>query len=885
MEHRGWHLQVLCVLMLVAMPFASFSATAQGGGLLLDETTLVTLGHMEEGSGDVNLSIVVMAHDVQSNGTVNATIETMQGAVVTSSSTAVQLLAGETMTAHLNHTSLAIGQYVVTFSLNGDIGTSFDTNTTSVSSFIKRLAPANPVLSEPSSWVFTFLDGQTGLESGNSTIRDGDDLLLSVPVDNTGEVEWQGEVNLTIGASQTFQAQLAVPALDEEYANFTITSLSEAPSITVDAHLGSQTKSTAITVGPPPLANLSLILTPSEMNPSLGDIVTWNAISSNQGEKDWNGSLVCGFSGTMILSVNLSIVNGSQAISNFTLQVRPGSLICQLEGDVRIHEGSLIQATHQYEMPAAHFSGAGSGGVDISGANFHIGDTVTFTIIVHNGGDFEGNASLQIDDGITHTDGTVRSMTVGSSIELEAQHTLAGIAGLRNLSWSVVSLDGLVDGSLSGFETLHVIPAQTLSSSVSAADWTNADGVQVVIELSLSEGRSRPVTLEVGHSDDGEESVMVTQSISMTPGIRTLSYSLGNPSSADLLWVRTSVDGWQTSSNSILFDSSSIAAPDIQPLAILGVAEPAVPISGSSAQIAYTLSNSGTDDIEGGVMMLIQTSTNEILATDSSPLVPAGESRSGTISIDSWPSGSSVDLELRWVSGVSLESVIKSYPSKVEDSTEDDSLPWVSIMFGVIAGVVISAIARFVFVWQDQDPEEKRRLKDKRREARAAARDEVRSAHKEKVAPSKKREVNCPSCDQSLRVPMDYSGTARCPACSDLFPVVAPNPEPQTKEEFDEDLETVVEELSPVSVEEESIPKPVKKPDVKRDIRPTAVEGKKRFSVSRPEEEEEEIPHNSSKTDEIRCPDCGQRLRVPLEKRPVKARCPRCKCTFEARNK
>jgi len=40
----------------------------------------------------------------------------------------------------------------------------------------------------------------------------------------------------------------------------------------------------------------------------------------------------------------------------------------------------------------------------------------------------------------------------------------------------------------------------------------------------------------------------------------------------------------------------------------------------------------------------------------------------------------------------------------------------------------------------------------------------------------------------------------------------------------------------------------------------------------------------SSKDDILSCPKCVSKLRVPLEKRPVKARCPACKTEFMAKN-
>ena len=39
---------------------------------------------------------------------------------------------------------------------------------------------------------------------------------------------------------------------------------------------------------------------------------------------------------------------------------------------------------------------------------------------------------------------------------------------------------------------------------------------------------------------------------------------------------------------------------------------------------------------------------------------------------------------------------------------------------------------------------------------------------------------------------------------------------------------------------------------------------------------------SSSSDDVIRCPDCEQKLKVPYNRRPVRARCPACKCEFRA---
>ena len=109
-----------------------------------------------------------------------------------------------------------------------------------------------------------------------------------------------------------------------------------------------------------------------------------------------------------------------------------------------------------------------------------------------------------------------------------------------------------------------------------------------------------------------------------------------------------------------------------------------------------------------------------------------------------------------------------------------------------------------------------------------------------------KVEVACPACDQRLRVPSNYSGTARCPACSQTFPVEA-----TSEAEVDDFEEEIVEDTL---VPSEQV-----------------------------EDEHEQEKQSASGGDVIHCPDCAQKLKVPYQRRPVRARCPACKCEFLAK--
>jgi uncharacterized CHY-type Zn-finger protein len=300
--------------------------------------------------------------------------------------------------------------------------------------------------------------------------------------------------------------------------------------------------------------------------------------------------------------------------------------------------------------------------------------------------------------------------------------------------------------------------------------------------------------------------------------------------------------------------------------------------------VAYTLSNAGSGATTEGRLSLVASSTNEVIWTEDSPSVQGGGSDSGTITIDSWPAGNAVDLELTWTVNGIAETAFKSYPSKSTTMVSSFEIPWAALIYGTIAGIVIASITRFVFSWQDGDPKDKAALKEKRGVARARAREQVKSSRADSAAPAEKQEVHCPSCDQMLRVPSDYSGIARCPACRHQFGVEAvelpesePSPEPEPSPAI-ETAESPSEEPEPVKqAEAKSVSK---KQPAKEASAPTPRKKQAKQVAEKPSDDDELVA--SSSGDEIRCPSCAQRLKVPYDRRPVKARCPNCKSEFQA---
>ena len=854
---------LIVVLVLLIPLFPTVSATGQG--LLLDSTSLTVLGDLEVGEGDVNISIDVQAHDNNSIGNLNFTLVEGTSTIIAFENVSLNMSAGEIVTTYFNITQLAIGQYTLFLQLYGDVGVSNGNYTDQISYFVKRLAPANISIADETNWQVTPVNLDNGEASGNDSFRDGDGGWAIVPITNSGEVSWNGSIGFSIdGLNYIFQ-NFSVSPLSSSLANFSIPQLSESNSTVLSVNLSGQVTSKIIVVGPPPLARINLFAYSNNTSPELGDDVIWTLNVSNNGELAWSGVLICNFSNGIILQTSLSLPANSNESTNITLLVRPGTLFCELQIDERIHDDSVINVLHVYDMDAAHFSNAGSSGIAIEGTNFHIGDSLDASIIVHNGGDFLGNAKLIISDSGTTSQGTIREFQVGNSLQLTASHILLGESGERDVSWAVISEDGLVDLNLSGIVSIGVNPSQNLLLSIKSNSWDTSDGLSTDIDIMLSDGPSRNVQLNIGYSYDGDQTTVISSNVILSPGVRSLSFSLGHPSDADELWAQLVVSDWSASVTSTFSDVIVISPPNVLPNSILGVANPAVPSVGGEVKLSYTLSNGGTDKISQGVLILRLSSTNEILWEGSAPLVEASGSESGEIIIQSWPEGNIIDLELEWITANTEIKTLKSYPSKSETISEDFEIPWSAIIYGAIAGIVIASIARFVFVWVGEDPEERQQLKTARRKARDDARSEARRLRDEKKTPKEKQEVPCPSCDMVLRVPYDYDGQARCPACTHVFNVSPVKTEIVQKEDSE-----AVDEPEPVKETTKPEPEPVvpSKSINKSEVR----------KITKSDEQLSSFSTN----DEIRCPSCGQRLRVPFDKRPVTARCPRCEVKFIA---
>ena len=502
---------------------------------------------------------------------------------------------------------------------------------------------------------------------------------------------------------------------------------------------------------------------------------------------------------------------------------------------------TLLSTATSAEDSEKRFTPAGATDVAVVGEPVHVGDELTASILVHNRGSETGSVRLVLNDsnGLSLSQGEHIAISPGSSREVSAS-LVPTSAGTTSMSWEVVSDDGGVSSQLRGSLDLLVYEAQSLDLNFGEADWTLAGGLNSQISVALSAGDSRDVNISVSLGFQGVDNEVQRFTVTLDPGLREIYLDLGGPQ-ADSLSVTIEPRGWTTfNSPANLTWQVDLAAPSISPSVELGPLDPEKPEPGQSVSLPYWLNNSGDTKTLPGELRVVRTSNGMLLAERTVSTVSASGSSSGTVEIDLWPDSQIIEVEVIWF----MDGSAVSEPLFVESSVQGGdrlTLPFdiMAAFYGALSGFAVVLVG--VIAWRtvsERTPSTEGGGGKVLRDSRITRRLEN--------APSK-REVLCPGCEQRLNIPSEHTGTVRCPACTTQF---------STETDYD-DL---------------TAPPP-------NDALPQNPE----FSEAPPDSEPIPSWPVARSTEEIlSCPECDQRLRIQLERRPVHSRCPACRTEFMA---
>jgi uncharacterized CHY-type Zn-finger protein len=347
--------------------------------------------------------------------------------------------------------------------------------------------------------------------------------------------------------------------------------------------------------------------------------------------------------------------------------------------------------------------------------------------------------------------------------------------------------------------------------------WTTEEGLSAKWALNLSSGIDREMNVKLGYGTSSQDTYVYDVNMIVSAGQTSGSINFGFVD-RDYVIIRAQEVNWTAESS---FSSFTKSIPQDRPeyeFAFNLQSNPNRPVSGESASVSLIIENKGNIIGVPGTIILFDSDGTKLGESTTSKL-NAGSKQTVSFNLI-WPEGDEVKLRAKWDFGGESKLVEQNFLSTIttHESSEEFSIPWAGILGGLAVSALIILIVR---IKGDSTKPTKKKAENKTPGSKSKTLSEI------------KIEIGCPVCSRQLRVPENYSGSVKCPDCSNSF-TVDPNPEHDSDANGNENVEEVVQEKS---------------------------DGKK----------------------EISCPECSQSLRIP-ESYDGSVRCPSCKMIFKSKD-
>lgn len=413
----------------------------------------------------------------------------------------------------------------------------------------------------------------------------------------------------------------------------------------------------------------------------------------------------------------------------------------------------------------------------------------------------------------------------GSIVEIESGNSVelkslfvAKDSGNFGVNWTVFDATGNITETFSDSTEVIIYEKQSLLTEIYSLDYNYEDGFSINWGANLSLGNSRLISAEI-YFLTSEENILASQiELDLESGLRTMNTVLGVAPNGANR-VEIILTPIGWSSSTSSTDSQNIESEiNGLTLGITAGPSPEFPTIGDIVTIEINLGNNGLVDTGPGKIIAVD-GQKRILGEFNTPSVSSGSEELMQLNLNEWMSTSTTTLEIIWtMDGVLTKTNLEVISSNLNEVNEESVIS-INWMNVIIGLGVGLAVIFSVRIISVRNQSENKESKTY----------STRNQKEEVKEETEKRSIDCPSCSKDLQVPIQYSGQVKCPSCLTQF---------STKPEIN------IEEKSEIVLDDEL----------------TA----------------------SSDDDVVGCPKCDQVLRVPYDKRPAKARCPACKCVFNA---
>ena len=734
---------------------------------------------------------------------------------------------------NLSHefTLLPYGLSLINVSLSGDIGQDQSSSFQSVTTFersIQRLRPLNVSIASSSSIYFDSVD-QDGHSTGNLSIADGDFFIVSIPLHNEGNFNWTGGLWFnTTGSllSSTYEEDIRVNSTSS-----TIIVLQSQSSVTegildwtihlsnVSGVHGVHQQHGQIEIQPPPLPLLSIFSDDAFENYSAGDTVLQSFTIWNNGSVDYAGTIVCSIDNYVISEQNISVF----AEENFTViveySIRPGIFSCNLAGQ-RFDSSSTHAYVRVIQVESAEFEIIGSTQPIETGGPWFSGDVYRTSLLLRNVGTKSGTIALRMDIGGEEHQSEMLHLEPMSAGELSLEFELPS-AGSYVIDWDIFTEDGALLSTGNGQYAVNISSSQELLTQIEDVSMSREHGIGVEATLFLSDGPSREVHISYGTYTGTVEEQIGEFELLTTPGIVTLEFNLGLKSSEGVFVIATP-SGWKADVERSVSMVESPYEDAEYSITLDPLITPRRPLQGDDVELEVMFTARG-DFLSTQSTYSILAPSGEILFSAPVPSFSSNEEQVIAYPTIMWPKGDEVTLRVIWlIDGLRFEteSTFQSGESIADEQSSE--IPFLEAFYGVVlAGVVVFAVRIFQNRDQTSMPNTSSRSVQRKDDAEDYSKEEKKTIScpecarqlripqtyvgkvrcpdcehgfdtssfddspthddvsedlseqvKEEQQPEAndgKKEISCPDCARTLRVPNSYNGSVRCPACKSVF--------------------------------------------------------------------------------------------------------------------
>ena len=789
---------LVCTILLAVILAPMVSASGGSAVIEVSSIQLDEMGTFEASDLEVPFTIIEQS-GMDADVEVGVIISSLEGAEIHNQSINYTILASGSTLINYTFANMPYGFSNLAVTMTGDTGTADSNYVTQFNRTIQRLRPAQLSIEEV---VIVPVDSM-GTPTGNESIRDGDYVMISTKIENLGDIQWSSDVEVEIAGQDLFESHVIPTTFDaatitttETYStsqfNESSSNISSLMSVNVSVPNLPPSQNelflvSTFEVGPPPLARIDMELLHLNLEVNAGGVAQWNLSIENNGERDFSGIVTCVFTGGEIeYSSTIELSSNNNTTIPISASARPGVLSCQTSGQ-RIWDDSMSPVNSTLSMTAAAFEAAGSSSPATLGGPWHKGDIATFSMLVRNHGDSDGMVQLRCEiNGIISLSEPL-SLAIDAAGEVSVAIQMI-TTGQNQVNWSLISSNGAIDNGLEGVIQIPVSAQQSIVPKISTVEWDSAEGVSFTWQVELDSGVSRDIRLRLGYDSGGSESYPYDSVITIYPGMTSGQYEIGHVDAESVVISVDSVN-WTLGPGPTSATKSIPSERPIYTIQINPLSTPRDPTEGDETSIVVEISNSGIVDGISGQLFLVDANGN-LLAQSETDILLSGESEEITLSIV-WPSGSDVSLTAKWSIDQQIIISSQSFSSgTTTTSSQSYDLPWIGIVSGIaIAGAVILAIRL------KNTPKEDAPVSSLNKKATTKTKKTSPKAKSSTSRNDRKVQVGCPECARQLRVPASYSGKVRCPDCSNRFDVTS-REESDNEDEIEEIVEQEKKEIS-----------------------------------------------------------------------------------------